>query len=76
MYPLMPAILPETTLGLSTKTKNPPLSLILHYLNHTLEQFDETKEEYKNALDKHQRGSALTTEEIFEVLLQAKKLFD
>jgi hypothetical protein len=57
----------ETALGLTAKAKAPPLSLVLEYLKHVLQQYDEAQEDFQNALDKHQRGAALATEEILEV---------
>jgi len=55
------------TPGLATRAKPPPLLLLLQYLNHVLEQHDEANEDYKHALDMHQRGMALTAEEVTEV---------
>lgn len=61
----------ETALGLTAKAKAPPLSLVLEYLKHVLQQYDEAQEDFQNALDKHQRSAALATEEILEILAAA-----
>jgi nuclear pore complex protein Nup205 len=64
------------TPGLATRAKPPPLLLLLQYLNHVLEQHDEANEDYKHALDMHQRGMALTAEEVTETLTAAGDMVD
>ncbi len=47
--------------------KPPSLAAVCQYLTHALEQYDQAKEDLKNALTKHQRASELTQEEINDV---------